>query len=170
MGSVGVCQYAMTSRLEMRLTRDVESHAQHHDHDDHDLSGFTLRVTPTFDCGADPFSVAGPEGEDLPRILIREGTREVMRWGADVQQGRPVVVEGITVPDLLQEWFVEASPSPEAAKVPCALRVQVLKEGVLYADETLWSDGQGSSIRGRLQLKLAPRLNRLDRGLGRREE
>ena len=93
-----------------------------------------------------------------------------MRWTRDVERGAPVEAREVGLDHDAVELYVEASPSPEWARGACALRIQVLREGLVYADETLWSAGEGAPVRGRLPLVLRPRLDALDRGLSRTEE
>ena len=163
LGSVALCQYGLTRAVDVELTREVHEHGGAEAAEAHDR--YRLVLNPTFDVRDDPFALdAGASGE--VRLLVRAGTRELVRWTDDVVRGQAIEVDDVELSGDTIELFVEATPAGGQASEPLALRVRLLQDGVVYADETLWTPGGGVPLSQRLNLILKAQHGSLDRGLG----
>jgi hypothetical protein len=164
LGTVGFCQYSLTHELHVRVTPE----ADHHGHD-HALSreggAFMLRITPAFDVSKDPFSIRRADDAEIARIRVSHEGENLVYWTNDVKRGKTIEVRDVRLPEERVELLIEATPDPVAARMLCALRVEILREGTVFADQTLWSAGGGAPIQRRVDMKLKPALRTLDRGL-----
>jgi len=164
LGTVGFSQYALTREVDLRLTREVDSHD--HDHSQSNAGDtYTLRITPTFDVSKDPFALRSADESDVARIRVSHQGEDLVYWTKDVQKGKTIEIRDVRLPEEEVELLFEATPDPIAARMLCALRVEILRDGTPYADQTLWSVGGGAPIRRRVDMKLKPALRTLDRGL-----
>jgi hypothetical protein len=163
LGSVALCQYGLTRTVEVELTREADGRGRALAAGTHDR--YRLVLNPTFDVRDDPFALdTGAAGE--VRLMVRAGTRELVRWTDDVVRGQTIEVDDVVLAGDSVELFVEATPTGGEASAQLALRVQVLQDGVVFADETLWTPGEGAPLSQRVTLELKARRGSLDRGLG----
>lgn len=164
LGSVALCQLALTREVEVRFSREVHGHGE----PQLEESGveYELVVTPSFDAKRDPFQLTDDVAGDAIRVRITAVDTVLLAWREDVARGVPIRVDGVSIADGRGEWFVEATPSPRDAADACALRIQVFRDGVLHEDATIWSDGGGAPLARRVEVDLRPARLRLDRGLG----
>ncbi len=134
---------------------------------------FRVDVTLSFTARADAFSV-----EPMSLALSLQGGQRLLELTEPIQAGRVVTidpVEGIT--EGLNELFIEigtaadedVGASPEGADgfgagpvlaangaaVARAVRVRVLRDDVVIAEETVWSD-PGEPVTGRIILDVPP--------------
>ena len=164
LGSVGLCQFALTSGLDIRFSREVHGHGEHQV--EAATTEYELVVTPSFDAKRDPFQLVDDGVGDAVRIRIAVEGHELLAWREDVARGVPIRRSGVLIADAKGEWFVEATPSSRDAADACALRIQVYRDGVIYEDATVWSEGRGAPLARRIAVDLQPDRLRLDRGLG----
>ena len=162
-GSIALCQYMMTHKVEIQLVRDVHQHGQVLPEDAE--SQYTLVLIPTFDVREDPFALSTPGEQEGVRLLVRSGQQDLVRWTDNIQRGVPIRVENVTLLNDPVELFIETAPSGSDAGSHHALRLQILKNDVVVADETLWTAGGRDVLSRRLIIPLRPRYDRLDRGL-----
>lgn len=162
LGSVALCQWTMTRQVVFQLTRDTGHDA---DHEGDGAGPVELVLTPTFSAVDDPFALRSPDGGP-PRLQAWHEDTLLLRHTTDLRAGERVRVPGLELGRDQASIRVEATPAPDEAVHPCALRVEVYRDGVLCDDHTLWSHGGGTRVVGVLTVQLTPRLRRLDRGLG----
>lgn len=165
LGTVGICQYYLTNEFQVRFTREVDDHGHHHAISN-EGGAFTVRITPTFEVSKDPFAIRGVDDVEAVRIRVSHEGENLIYWTNDVPRGTAIEIRDVRLPEDRVELLVEATPDPVAARMACALRLEILREGTVFADHTLWSGGGGAPIRQRIGLKLKPALRTLDRGLG----
>lgn len=161
LGGVALCQWSMTRQVEFHLTREPGHGAEH----EADSGPVELVLTPTFTAVDDPFALRSPDG-DTPRLQVWHEDTLLLRHTTDLRAGELVRVPGLNLGRDQASIRVEATPSPEEAVHPCALRVEIFRDGVLCDDQTLWSHGGGTRVVAVLTVQLTPRLRTLDRGLG----
>lgn len=168
LGSVALCQHRLTRQVAFSIARDVHGHAgetpAQHGREPH-----TLMLTPGFDAADNPFALR-VETAAAPRIVVRHAGRDLAAWTNDVARGTVLAFSNLFFEGESVELHVEASPSPDAARRPCALRLRLLQGGVACDERTLWSRGGGDRLSGSVKMDLAPRLQSLDRGLGARAD
>ena len=163
LGSIALCQYIITHKVDLQLVRDVRQHGQVQHKEAESL--YTLVIIPTFDVREDPFALKASGEQESVRLLIRAGQKDVVRWTDDIQRGVPIRVEEVELPGDHIELFIETAPSGTDAGYQHALRLQILRNDVVYADETLWTTGGRDVLSRRLSIALRPQYDRLDRGL-----
>ena len=165
LGSVALCQYGLTRQVNIQITPEV--HDETRQHDEGPVGNlYQLTLTPAFDVVSDPFALRLDEEVPPVRLLVREGARDVLRWSDDIRSGESVSVKDVALAADTAEFYVEAAPNVESARLPCALRLQIFRDEVLMADETLWSNGGGAPIAQRIRIELERERHTLDRGLG----
>ena len=165
LGGVGVCQYTLTRGWDGEIVREVDSHVI--DQDFQPYTGlYRVRITPGFDVGRDPFAVRPASESDVARIRVTRDGQELFAWRKDVEKGMAIEICDVRFVGEWAELLVEASPVRDAARVPCALRIEILRGDVVFADQPLWSAGGGMPIQQRIELKLQPAMGKLDRGHG----
>jgi len=162
LGSVGLCQWHLTRRVEFRMSRDVHEEDIHLDDGNHT---FDVVLTPAFSAIDDPFAVR-VDNSAAPRLVVKYAEGTVFLHTEDVRTGEKVTIRDVSFGGDRVSLYVEGNPSSEDAARPCALRVQILRDGVVCDDQTIWSEGGGTKPAGSLDMSLEPRLRTLDRGLG----
>jgi hypothetical protein len=171
LGSVMLCQGIVSGTIEFKLARETHGQDEQQVSDDQteQESTYRLVLTPAFSAVEDPFALRLDESAETPRVLVRYEGEVLFSTSKDVRTGESVSAEAPFSGERAAV-HIEATPGPEDAARPCALRVQVFRDNVLCDDRTLWSEGQGQAISGELSLSLQPIRATLDRGLGEREE
>ena len=163
-GSVSWCQHALTRCVRFDVTRDAHGHGAGHDAEEGGHR-YRIELLAGFPAAADPFALADA-GEAPARLLVRRGTETLLRRTDDIARGATVAVEGLPFRRERVPLSIRATPSMEAARYPCALRVRLVRDDNALCDEvTLWSGGAGEVISGTVMLDLSPQRARLDRGL-----
>ena len=162
LGGVALCQWSLTRQVDFQLTRDTGHDA---DHEDEVAGPVELVLTPTFSAVDDPFALRSPGG-DTPRLQVWHEDTLLLRHMTDLRAGEFVRLPGVDLGREQASLRVEATPAPEEALHPCALRVEIFKDGVRCDDQTIWSHGGGTPLAAVLTVQLTPRLRTLDRGLG----
>jgi len=165
LGSVALCRMLLTQDVRFDLVRDeekpsvsVETGISEH--------LFCLVLTPAFDAARDPFALILDTGTETSRIRVTHQEKMVIDWQEDVRNGVPIRQTDIPFTGDTVELFIEASPSGNGATFPCALRIQIVNDnGTLCDEQTLWSEGGGAKISGKIRLRLTPQPAGLDRGL-----
>ena len=163
MGSIALCQYLITHKVDIQLVRDAHQHGQVQHEQAESL--YTLVFIPTFDVREDPFALKASGEQESVRLLVRSGKKDLVRWTDDIQRGVPIRVEDVELLSDHVEVFIETAPSGTDAGLHHALRLQILRSDVVYADETLWTTGGRDVLSRRLTIALRPQYDRLDRGL-----
>ena len=119
-------------------------------------AAYVLEVTASFAAEPDPFAVH-IDSEPLPPVLvIRLGSRQILRITESLAAGRPVRVDPL--PGLVfgdNELFVAASPPADQADRRHALRLTVFENNRPIAEKTIWSE-PGAAIAEVMRFSLAP--------------
>jgi hypothetical protein len=101
---------------------------------------YTLVVTTTFTAQPDPFALTA--GGQVPAVLqIRMGSRLLLQKREGILPGRPMRVtldQGLV--RGTNELFIEASPPLDAADRAQAVRLQLLRDQLMVAQETFWAE------------------------------
>ncbi|MBT3295310.1 MAG: hypothetical protein HN919_22110 [Verrucomicrobia bacterium] len=169
LGGVGVCQYALTQRVEISISNAPDTHGHSETGTtDQAATPYDLALTLGFTAGDDPFAVRTSGDGTAPRLTLRHGARDLYVTTDELVRGRTISVTNLAFSGDAVTLFVEAVPGPEDARNPCPLRLQLSRDGVACGGATLWSEGDGARLSGEVHLSLAPRLESLDRGLGER--
>jgi hypothetical protein len=101
---------------------------------------YTLVVTTTFAAQPDPFALTAG-GEAPAALQIRMGSRVFFHKTDDIMPGRPMRVtihEGLV--KGANELFIEASPPLDSADQAQAVRLQLLRDELMVAQETFWAE------------------------------
>ncbi len=118
-----------------------------------EAAAFALEITPTFGAEADPFALLD-EGQRPATLLVRLAGQEIYRGEQPLTRGATLRIEplqGLVVGS--NELFFEASPAFEESHLNHALRVRLLRGGVMQLDETLWSEA-GAKVSGTIDFTL----------------
>ena len=99
-----------------------------------------MDITTTFDIEPDPFAV---RTDDAPpaALVLRFAQRDLLRVTDRLSAGQAVRVDevpGVTVGP--NEFFLEATPPLSAGGSAHAVRVRVLRDGVVVDERTFWSE------------------------------
>lgn len=112
----------------------------------------SLEITTTFSPQADPFALEGDEGGGAP-LVVRNAARELFR-GEGMEPGIPFRVHPIPgLSEGLNEIFLRAKPPLAESEKNHAVRVRILRDGEVVADQTLWGTG-GAGIAGNIIFNL----------------
>lgn len=100
---------------------------------------YTLVVTTTFAAQPDPFALTAG-GKTPAALQIRIGSRVLMNKTDDIIPGRPMRV---TIDEGLMkgtnELFIEAGPALDSADRAQAVRLQLLRDELMVAQDTFWA-------------------------------
>ncbi|MDQ1239968.1 MAG: hypothetical protein QG577_2154 [Thermodesulfobacteriota bacterium] len=113
------------------------------------MGKFTIRVTTTFAPVPDPFALKTLEQSSSSLTVKLHGVKVL---GPDSQPDADEFLFRADLPQLLagrNEFYVEAYPDLRAASKANALRVEIMKDGVVLTDRTFWSE-PGERIAGTL--------------------
>ncbi len=113
---------------------------------------YSVDVTLSFDAGPDEFAL---DVSDAPSLLVQMNGKEVLRrTDAVLAADSPIKVDSISGAVIgVNEFFVQASPSNISELKANAARVQVLRDGAVVAQKTLWS-AAGDVLQGTVELKI----------------
>lgn len=161
-GSVALCQFAVTKKLDVQLTRDVEAHDEYHDADMQEP--YRVELTFGFSASEDPFALSSG-GENSKRLMIQQGGKTLLTWTDDIPRGNVMTVSNLLAKGDSLELFIEAVPSPDDAERSVPLRVQLFQGERLCDDETIWSEGYGQPVASVVKLGLNDKRLSVDRGL-----
>lgn len=161
-GSVALCQFALTKKLDVQLTRDVDTHDESSDAGSE--KNYRVELTFGFSAAEDPFALdAGRAGSK--RVLVEQNGNTLLEWTQDVSDGQTLVVSNVFARQKAVELFIEAIPSPGEAQRPVPLRVQLFQGTALCDEQTLWSHGDGQPVASIIVLKSDAGRLTVDRGL-----
>jgi hypothetical protein len=169
LGSVAWCQFMLTREVRVDITREANGHAEHAPAES--AGGvFRLELTPTFNAADDPFAVRTDPSQATSRLRVSRGDTVVLDHTRDLRRHESIVAGDLAFTGQEVELFVRATPAADEAAHSCAVRLRLFNsQGALCDDVTLWSQGGGRAVAGTVTLRLEPRLESLDRGLGERE-
>jgi hypothetical protein len=165
LGSVAWCQYAFTRRVAVDVTRAAHGHGRAETAE----AGHTYRLelTLSFAATRDPFALRTAPDGDAPRLCVRYAGAVLLEHTADIPRDEGVTLDGLALQGDAATFFVQATPAPDDARHPCALRVRLWRDdGALCDDKTVWSEGGGARVAGSVTCGLDPRPAPVDRGLG----
>ncbi|MEZ6117089.1 MAG: hypothetical protein R3C28_11025 [Pirellulaceae bacterium] len=114
---------------------------------------FRLEVTLSFAAGPDPCAL---ELEDAPSLLILFHGKPVLQRTDAISGGQLIVsdpVDGIV--QGRNEFFVQATCANDAGLTASAIRVRILRDAVVIAEQTFWSE-PGEAIQGALNVTVPP--------------
>lgn len=115
---------------------------------------YSLRLTPTFSVEQDPFALQSETGETSGFELRLNGSRqEVM---AD-QLRRGEVLELKQIQPVLQghnELYLKASPPLGESMLDQGVRIQVLKDNLVVAGDTIWGE-KGALVLGTVHFTIS---------------
>lgn len=119
------------------------------------VAKFDVELSLTFDAGPDAFALDA--NEMAPSLLVQLNGKEILRRTGPVNEAEcPIVVS--EVPNVTvgrNELYIEATPAETASVAgPVALRVRILNQGRVVADESLWSEFN-SLIQGTVALEVS---------------
>ena len=100
---------------------------------------YTLVVTATFAAEPDPFALTATD-DPPPALQVRMGSQVLLRKTDDVQPGQPMRVpltKGLVVG--ANELFVKASPPIKTNAQAQAVRIQILRDGLTFVEQTYWA-------------------------------
>jgi hypothetical protein len=123
----------------------------------HEAAGqnFILEITPTFSPEPDPFALQGEAG-DSPSLVVRTSQQELFRAEADLERGVPVQVQPVQgLVEGRNELYLQGTPPLSEAHRDHAVRVRLLKDNMVVADETIWGHG-GAGVAGTISFTLTP--------------
>lgn len=107
----------------------------------------TLEITPTFTAEPDPFALQTGTTEPPAALILRMNGRELSRITDKIESGKALRIEPKDAAVTgTNELFLEASPPSEQSEQSHALRVRVYRDGLLLADQTLWSEPGGKVL------------------------
>ena len=107
------------------------------------IGDFQLEVLLLFDAGPDVFS----GDSNAASLLVEYQGKEVLRKTESLAAGTRLLprVEGLVVG--MNELYVSATPEDPAARVPGAIRIRILRDGIALAKS--WIDGEpGERVEG----------------------
>jgi hypothetical protein len=106
---------------------------------------YGLRVRATFVAAVDPFALEAPAAEEMVPVEIRvNGRPQTVIMADDLEVGavyRVTRLSGLHSGD--NEIYIAASPPAESADRTHAVRLELLSEGRVVQEKTIWSDGTG---------------------------
>ena len=114
---------------------------------------YSLRLTPTFSVERDPFALT-TEIENTTGFELWLNGKRITIDVENLHQGTAMMVEKI--PGLIEggnEIFVKASPPVSGDMDHYAMRVELLENGSVILEETMWSSG-GAQVSGTMTVNL----------------
>ena len=123
----------------------------------HEAAGqnFILEITPTCSPQSDPFALQGEAG-DSPSLIVRTSQHELFRAEDDMERGVPVQVQPVHgLVEGRNELYLQGTPPLSEAHRDHAVRVRLLKDSRVVADETIWGHG-GAGVAGTISFILTP--------------
>jgi hypothetical protein len=116
---------------------------------------YALAVTTTFTLEPDPFAVQTDTGDQSSALLVRLGRRTLLRITDRLEAGSTLRVEPLTgLVSGENEIYLEAHPPLDQFGKSHAVRVQILQDNQLIAEETFWSS-PGGRVTGTFRFNLA---------------
>ena len=107
---------------------------------------YSAQITLTFDAVADEFSL------EPTSLLFRQQSQDLLKRTDLVLAGEPIVIESLPgVVEGPNEFYFECVPRNDGKAVARAVRVQLLHDGQVVADKTLWAE-PGQVPRGQITL------------------
>ena len=100
---------------------------------------YTLVITATFAAEPDPFALTATDDPPLA-LQVRMGSQVLLSKTDDIQPGQPIQVplaKGLVVG--ANEIFVKASPPIETNARAQAVRIQLLRDGLTFVEQTYWA-------------------------------
>jgi|GEM_PF-5202706 len=109
------------------------------------VADYVLRLRATFVAAADPFAIdVSPAEEAVPVEVRVNGRPQTVNLAHDLETGAVYRVDPVTgLQPGENEIYVAATPDPAEADGTHALRLEVLWQGRIFAEKTLWSDATG---------------------------
>jgi len=164
LGGVGWCQYLLTRSLDFDVTREAHTHTEPAEQEQ--SHAYRFEIVTSFAAAHDPFALRIDETGGEVRLLVRSGERVLLEQTEDIQRGQLVTSPDLRFAGREVSLYVEASPTAQDARHPCALRLRVYRDdGALCDEVTIWSGGGGEKVGGTISCSLEPKLNSVDRGL-----
>lgn len=113
---------------------------------------YSVDLTLSFDAGPDEFSL---DVDDAPSLIVQLNGEEVLKRTDTVSASdSPVVLENVSgVVVGTNEFYLQASPS-ELGIISTCIRVRVLRDGAMVAEDTLWSE-PGEAIQGVVRMEVS---------------
>ena len=113
---------------------------------------YSVELTMTFDVGPDEFSL--DDAGDAPTLLLQLNGKELLkRTDTVAATDSPIVLEKVDVAVGKNEFFIQASPSEMDELKPRSIRVRVLQDGTVVANETIWPEA-GDVLQGTVALEV----------------
>jgi len=112
---------------------------------------FRVQLVATSALGPDPFALEPSQALALELLLRGEA---VHRRTQPLAAGEPVVLEGVRgLVSGGNEFFIAAHPQDAESPVPLAVRLRILRDERVVAEQTLWAEA-GEPVRGTVRLEL----------------
>jgi hypothetical protein len=110
---------------------------------------YELDITLTFPAAADAFALNDPSS-----LLLTFRGKTLLKESEPIEPGRPLQVK--KVPDVVEgrnEFYLEATPAESDEPRDHAVRLRILRDNVVVAEQTLWSP-PGEPVQGLMTLTL----------------
>src|SRR5690348_7247866 len=118
-----------------RFVDTLPDHAETHPQDQAAAGKFSVEVTLSFDAAKDDFAL-----ENEPAVVVRMAGRDLIRADQGVSAGTPLRVDDVAgIVQGRNAFFFRAAPGQDYISKPCAARLQVLRDGAVIGESTLWS-------------------------------
>lgn len=113
---------------------------------------FAVDLTVSFDAGPDEFAL--DVTEDAPSLVLKMNGKEIVKRSGNVSASEsPIRVEAIEGINMgANEFYIQASPTDLASAGNC-VRVRVLRDNAVVADETIWA-ASGEIVQGTVRLEV----------------
>lgn len=117
---------------------------------------FSIELVPMFDVGPDEFAL---DSTNASTIVVELRGEQILNRAQPVASGETVMVENVTgLVEGENELYVKASSADGNADKVRGLRVRVLRDGLVLAEQWL-SCEPGASVEGPVRVTLSPTLN-----------
>lgn len=112
---------------------------------------FTIELLPLFDAGPDAFALEAAAGKSI--VVELRGT-PIYSHSEPAKNGQPITIEKVAgLKEGMNELFVMATPADGTEDAVRGMRVRVLRNGLVLAEDWLSSE-PGSTVEGTVKLHL----------------
>lgn len=112
---------------------------------------FVVELLTTFAAGPDEFAL---DASDAPALLVNFRGRVLLSRKEPLRAGETVKIESVQgLAAGANEFYIQATPQDPSLDQPMAIRVRVLRNEMLVAEQTLWGN-PGESVQGTILLRL----------------
>lgn len=132
-----------------RFVDTLPDPAQAHQEEQTVAGRFSIEVTLSFDAAKDDFAL-----ENEPAVVVRMAGRDLIRADQGVSAGTSLRADDVAgIVQGRNAFFFRAAPGQDFISKPCAARLQVLRDGAVIGESTLWSP-PGGLVEGELTVEV----------------